>query len=1062
MKQQQAKFWSDTLTNLRGGRGRESVRQRRFQEMRVLRYLKRTHPKIFSGIPDASFTLSDSNKLFKQLKRSANTLEYITSLRFLIRGLEAGKLALGWPDVIVPVMPFLAPREPSRFTPLTFRSLNEVQSIQSSFARHLESPPDKDPTRHLGTILLSAVLYGGLLSANWLTPLLRGLPDRVVMSGSLMWLELRRPYVYPKLADQQAKRKHVNRRWVPDPLTQALILRLHLHYQHHLTACSRLDALTCLKSALHHISDNHATPSIRNLYKGASCYLALRVPGFLVSYASGKTHSASLPAHVWARFISGKGNKLSDDGTEDTSPEMPEQLEVIRSNTTYDIRLQEKHRKQLIKILGDSRRNRMTCLPTRIRIETFLETTVHSMVPVVQMLYHWAIEMLTRLPAAVPGRNLKVAFQPSSVATYLEAIDRELIACAGTDDISKYAPEELRDLYFDTLKALPNESQIPTTSFRLTQFHHFLVRNFSAPNIDHDGFIQKRGPPELGVDANLISPAMFRMALYSLGWDLPFRSRNQTIRCLIAILGYRCGLRHSEALCLRIGDLMGEQHSEILVRTSYLNRTKTPDSTRRIPASLLLEPKELEELRYWQRLRIAEEGIGDCLNSPLFGAPGYDCPPSDNEVFVPILRVLRHITGDSTVVYHHLRHSFANRLLLVMLSARLSDALLNESIRDFCSFHLSPQKLIAGLFGNMDQGRQFLYGVSTLMGHAGLYTTLLSYLHLCDWLLGQMVRDSTVQPDLSLAAIMQITGLKRAMVFRIKNDSKQSDWRMVGFLEGLARQGKNLFPDALADTTTDVTPIPPQTEEKVKSVPNWRILEHALKLHQVQSMSYDEIGNRLKVSSASIKMWCLTAEQIHGLTTSDGTPRHLTAWQRKRIRDQDHSKTVFPTPSDYSMDQDIVNKILKKVGTLSDNELEEIRTGCRLFVERYSTNQGFVRFTDTAGAAGFRKFLRLVGVPESMVYVTMFTKSSLPTPEELSEQLQLIDIIGVKPDHMISKGKRHIRYRRTHECSVGFIVARNDRTIKRKDKEVQIETLHGFRYAMYLLAIGLGYFSVGK
>jgi len=91
-----------------------------------------------------------------------------------------------------------------------------------------------------------------------------------------------------------------------------------------------------------------------------------------------------------------------------------------------------------------------------------------------------------------------------------------------------------------------------------------------------------------------------------------------------------------------------------------------------------------------------------------------------------------------------------------------------------------------------------------------------------------------------------------------------------------------------------------------------------------------------------------------------------------------------------------------------------------------------------------------------MVYVTMFTKSSPASPEELSEQRQIIEQIGIEPDHVISKGKRHVRYRLSHECSVGFIVARCDRTIKRNNKEVTIETLHGFRYAMYLLAIGLG------
>ncbi len=678
------------------------------------------------------------------------------------------------------------------------------------------------------------------------------------------------------------------------------------------------------------------------------------------------------------------------------------------------------------------------------------------MVPALQMLCGWAIELLTRLPDLVAGRKLKTALQPSSIATYLQSIDRELISCAGTDDISKYDPNELRDLYFDTLKAFKIESQLSKPSSILTQFHQFLVRKYRAPKIDLDGLVQKKGPPELGVDANIISPSMFRLALYSLGWELPTRSRIQTIRCLIGILGFRCGLRHSEALCLRIGDLMGELYPEIFIRTNHLFRTKTPDSTRRIPVYLLLEKEELEELRCWQQLRKAEEGAGDYLCAPLFGAPGQNSIHLENEIFTPLIQVLRQVTGDPTIVFHHLRHSFASRLLLILLAERMPDAFVRESLADYCHFHRPTKELISGLFGNMNQGRQFLYGISNLMGHAGVNTTLLAYLHVCDWLLGLIVHDPIVQPSLSAAAIMQITGLKRAMVFRIKSDSKQSNWQMGSYLEVLARHGNKIFPDALVDMTTDITAPSPQLEESASSLPNWPVLEHALKLRQEQCMSFEDIGNRLRLLPETIEMWCSAALRIRDMTTNDGTLQHLTAWQRHKTVNQAGNSKLFPTPSDYPMDQIIVKKILKKIKTLSDAELDEIRSGCQLFVQRYSSNQGFVRFTDIAGAADFRKFLKLAGVPDDMVYVTMFTKTSPPSPEEVSKQRQITEAIGIEPDHVVSKGKRHVKYRRTHECSVGFIVARSDRTIKRKDKEVHIEALYGFRYAMYLLVIGLG------
>lgn len=126
------------------------------------------------------------------------------------------------------------------------------------------------------------------------------------------------------------------------------------------------------------------------------------------------------------------------------------------------------------------------------------------------------------------------------------------------------------------------------------------------------------------------------------------------------------------------------------------------------------------------------------------------------------------------------------------------------------------------------------------------------------------------------------------------------------------------------------------------------------------------------------------------------------------------------------------------------------------FIEQYSSNQGYVRFTEVEAASAYKEFLQLIGVPEAMMYVSMFTKSDPPRQSELDEQKKILKVIGIAEDHLISSGKRHVKYRRHHECSVAFMVARADRTIKRKNKLVTVETLYGFRYAIYLLAIGLG------
>ncbi|HIJ96852.1 MAG TPA: hypothetical protein HPP94_14155 [Desulfuromonadales bacterium] len=1053
MKLEPAPFWATVHT---GALHKIDSQQHRIRlEDRVLVYLHKTNPSIYTGADNATFTSKDAEYLFRQLKKQSQTLEYLYMLGFLIKGLEAGKITCGWKNVYIPSMPVPAGREPARFTPLSFRSLNSFKMYHDAIAVYLEQEPDDSPSRHLGLILLSAIMYGGLLTSKWITALLRGLPDRVRMENGLMWVDMQRPYIYPKLADEPEKTKYINRRWFPDPLTQSLIIRLHLHYSEHLTWCHQLDAQqTCLKAILYRLSGTSTHFSIKNLYEAAACYLGLRIPGFLVSYATCKSISVSVPSNVWTRLLSDK-SVIDDHDIGSSKEDISGSQKTVIYNDNVDMLRQEKLRKQLTSILGDARRTRLTCKPTSDKVQLFLEKNMRELSPVMQMLGQWAVELLTRLPNVVHGRKRKTALQPSSVATYLQAIDQELIACAGRSDITQYEPTELRDLYDDAINSAKGK-QRQATSFRLTQFHRFLMRNYGTPEIDMSGMVSSSGPPELGVDANLISPSQFRLVQKALGCELPKRSRLQTIQCLIVILGYKCGLRRDEALSLRIVDLMGTKLPEVIIRTSRLFRPKTPDSTRRIPVWLLLDPDELAMLMNWKQLRIAEENRRESLTAFLFGTPGSNNIPNEGAIYLPIQASLHQVTGDATSRYHHLRHSFANRILIMLLPDNLFHESLPNALKEMRVDQKTRERIIQGLFGNMDQGRQFLYGLSSLLGHAEVSTTMQSYFHLTDWLLGQAVRGEAVQPSLSVKAVMQITGLKRAMVFRSKSQIGAETWKMEAFIERFSKHAASLFPDQFAKKTRVPLAIQPECDTVFSILPDWALVEHSLRQHQEHGMTTDDIARMLCLPSDMVLSWCMWAENIRNLTTKGGTPRHLSYWQRKSKGDTANI-VLFPPPPDYPADKEIVNKILKKVAKLSLLELEDVKNGCLDFINRYSVIQGYARFTEFKGAIEFRNFLKLIGVPDSMVYVSLFAKTSPPKPEELEEHREVMKKLGIAEDHKLSSNKRHIRYRyrRIHECSVGFMVARSDHPITRWKKVVEVVTVYGFRYAVYLLAIGL-------
>lgn len=1051
MEEAPANFWTDILTPIDLGtpnKRKKSVLWRA-QEEKVLEYLRQHHPDIYSGEgEDVWFSPVEAARMTRAAMMHARAYEAIIQLRFLIKGLEAGKSLLNWEDVIVPAVPTKVPREPARFTPQKFRELNTLQRLHSAFTDSLEHPLDESPSLHLGSVLISAVLFGGLLDPDWLSSLLRGLPDRIRMNGNFMWLDLQKPYIYPKFKDELEKRKNINRRWCPDPLTQALIIRLYKRYPQFLDECARLDARNCLKVVIRSVLPDKADHlPLDQLYKGAATWLGLRIPSFLVSLATGKTSSVTLPAHVWTRLILDKSVPASIGLDEDEPTDLLNCKLNLKIPVKSDAKVQEKLRKELSILLGDARRNRSTPLPARREVQLFLDKNRDVMAPALQLLCGWAIELLTRLPCAVTGRARKTPLQPSSVSTYLHAVDKGLIRCAGAEDITQFAPEELRGLYDDAIKESRKPEQRINCGQKLFLFHHFLMRNHDVPPVDMNGLIGKKGPPELGVDANLLSPSMFRHLLFTLGWNLPARSRAQEVTCFLAILGYRCGLRQSEARCLRIADIMGETYPELLVRTSIHFRTKTPDAARRIPIHLLLDPEEYEALMQWKRMRIAEEG-GNYLTAPLFGTPGDPYPPDENELFPLIREAMRQISGDKKLRYHHLRHSFENRLLLSLMGDELLVDTLPISVREML---LSPGELAAlkkDYFGNMDQGRQYLYGVSTLLGHSDPGTTLFHYFHLRDLLLVQMLKLPTVQPQLSDAAIMQVTGLKRAMIFRSKAEAKDTRGVMSSFLDGLARHIHKKFPDPLVNSAKPVELVPPE-EMPSASLPDWRIIAHVLSQVQEESVPVERISKRLNISPITVGAWCASANAIRDLKTAENKPRHLTRWQRDHL-DQVGRKVCFPERPDLP-DIELVNGIFKKAGKLKDEDREKVREGVRLFIRRFSANRHFARFTLRKEALDFGTAMRLIGIPDSMVFVTMFPDTGSSREESDKFQKEFLTELQIHPNQCSATGRYHVK--RKEECSIAFVIAHSGQPIKRSNKTVEHVSPYGFRYAMYLLGI---------
>ncbi|MGC9237473.1 MAG: tyrosine-type recombinase/integrase, partial [Thiomonas sp.] len=219
--------------------------------------------------------------------------------------------------------------------------------------------------------------------------------------------------------------------------------------------------------------------------------------------------------------------------------------------------------------------------------------------------------------------------------------------------------------------------------------------------------------------------------------------------CIIAaILGYRCGLRRSEIRGLRWIDVQWQPQPLLFVR-SHAGRALKRDSGRRVLVlTAFCPPDELAQLHRAhgaiQKLIAADVADRETvLLLPDHTAP--DQPLLESVVFDPVTAAMREVCAEDGLRFHHLRHSAANHLLLQLMHDQLDGAahLLDPQGALGAGFIAARRR---ALLGEGPAQRPLLWAVAAFMGHATPQTTLGSYIHLLDALLGLAVRQACARP----------------------------------------------------------------------------------------------------------------------------------------------------------------------------------------------------------------------------------------------------------------------------------------------------------------------------
>ena len=377
-----------------------------------------------------------------------------------------------------------------------------------------------------------------------------------------------------------------------------------------------------------------------------------------------------------------------------------------------------------------------------------------------QRVWSFALHLLRN--GASSGAILKI----SSVKCCVLTVARRLGGSVGLNDPAGFSAVTLESKYLEILDAVPNGSRDPrrlvrTVTWALREFQRFLVANCQAAPVNEAvAFPAVRGL--LPVDSRIISvDDVFNAVRYiAMEPGLTRDPLNRSVAQREVILGFFGGLRRDEGLGLSAIDFLGGRLAAVLIRPSDGRNLKTPNATRASLLSPLIYPfSDLQKIA--NSMRLQGDAGHESQESPLlFGG-------ASDDVIIPIIhRALQEVTGDRTMHFHVLRHSFATWTFLRLMLADLPEIPdLFPHLPKTTEWLRTSRVFRRLLYGNELVSNDHAWAGATLLGHSSPPVSLENYIHCMDLLLPLFLKQGSSLGNIPDELLRRFSGLKKSTAY---------------------------------------------------------------------------------------------------------------------------------------------------------------------------------------------------------------------------------------------------------------------------------------------------------
>lgn len=921
--------------------------------------------------------LADVSKRFKPFARSVEATNLINSV--IAWGNSAGLFSvcpLPIPFRIQkPASPFLR-NELHALDLATELRVHLDKSIRTpSPLRRMKTPPTKLAQIALGEILISAILHGGLINTPALSSLLLKLYSEgnsaLQCLGNRVFIELWFGYRGQENAEF--------RRWYPDPLSALLLMRMQKETV--ATALANTDpdrkSLTsfiwrCVSAYLRATQCRNSPKNISELLNAVTLDLSTRIPMNLVSYASRRIISHSIKPSAYRRLHGQPANA-----------EMPVVEPTRLSPEAAD---PQKNRKESSRETASSL-SPSWLLPIRQSISGNDRDVIINKLEV----------LLSEGRQGFIRGDVGELFAGFALRTFKQYTEKQLTTARGKvvslatrlggllgTDISEYGDEEWAALFEETLSDAESSGLRRKLQRTLLEFQTYREQERGAPPFESPELF---GPLNalVPVDANLISEQEFLRireqfhALYKTH-EIVAVGRQQADRFaelawLIVTLSYRVGFRRMEVLKLQLNDPLFSENTEILLRPTESRRLKTKSSTRKNPLYALLDAEELRRLQTWVAERQNEEHKQP-FSPFLFALPGSNLRfvPQDS-LFKYLHQVMREVTGDPSIRFHHLRHSFASQCQL-RLAAEAGGYLskIHSVLPNYYPHACDGMSLRTRLGLHPRITRKDIWAVSALLGHSSPEVSLEHYIHHQDICLSFALSRSGIRPNRS--ALIELSNASPSQVSRHADDGCLDSW--------IAHLYRTIFPDRIeippSNQATLVMPLQKaQADAGVSLLRIWRLLF----LRFTNAYSAEQLAERFEFPVERLQNFINTSEAFAKLLVSDRGEnyRHrFMFWSPDKRNTRLSRRIACPLKPHLASDREKFDQFAKIFRSHYLQNIELFRTNVSRYVHNATNNfDGLIfRMPDEPGEAiAFLKFLKVLEVaPENIQFISFDVTSS--------------------------------------------------------------------------------------